>query len=168
MLHCEAETADALLVALAEFSHYEGELRRIEAEVAHTWDELEQDSPLAFEVAPADLKRTSEVGQRMGRILQHRICAARMEQHLYEATPAIAGTAQKLAEELRERARIEQRMEALDTQLEVAEGVYEMAAQRIGEFTAAHEGQRIEWIIIVLLGAEAILMLFDVLMKHHH
>jgi uncharacterized Rmd1/YagE family protein len=46
----------------------------------------------------------------------------------------------------------------VDGQLEVFEHIYEMSAQRMGEYRAARQEGILEWVIIVLLAAEALLM----------
>ena len=48
-------------------------------------------------------------------------------------------------------------------QLEVFERIYEMNSQRISEFKAAKKEQMLEWIIIVLLAAESLFLLVDLL-----
>jgi hypothetical protein len=58
----------------------------------------------------------------------------------------LIAAAQKLGDELRERARIESRLETVDAQIEVYEGVYEMASQRMGEYRAAREEHVLEWV----------------------
>jgi tetrahydromethanopterin S-methyltransferase subunit G len=166
VLQCEAEQAEAMLAAVVEFSHYEQELRRLEDEIANGWGELEQDKGLAFDVTPKDLARSGVVGGRMARVLQQRMRYARIEPHLYEPGVRLTAAGQKLGEELRERARIESRLETVDAQIEVFEGVYEMASQRMGEYRAAREEHVLEWVIIVLLAAEAVLMAAQVVWRH--
>jgi hypothetical protein len=158
-LQCDPGQADSLLPALAEFAHYEGELRRIETEIATGWAELDQDKALAFEVKPTDLARSEVVGGRMNRAFGRRISYARIEPHLYEPDAALSAAGQKLGAELREKARIEARLETVDAQLEVYEHVYEMSSQRLGEYRASHEEHKLEWIIIVLLAAELLALL---------
>lgn len=165
-LQCEPVQTEALLQALAEFAHYEGELRRIEAEIAAGWNDLEHDKALAFEVKAADLSRSDEVGARMKQAFGRRIRYARIEPHLYEADAALSAAGQKLGAELREKARIESRLEAVDAQLEVYEHIYEMSGQRLGEYRAAHEEHNLEWIIIVLLGAELLALLAQMVWKY--
>jgi hypothetical protein len=158
-LLCEPEQVDLLLRALAEFSHYERELRRVEDEIAAGWTDLAQDKGLAFEINPDDLKRSDIVGGRMGRVLERRIRFARVEPHLYEAGIELNAAGQKLGAELRERTRIESRLETVDGQLEVYEHVYEMSGQRMGEYKAAREEHVLEWIIIALLAVETVALL---------
>ena len=80
-------------------------------------------------------------------------------------TPKLTTAAQKLGEELRERAGTEARAEIVDGQIEVFEHVYEMSSQRMGEYRAARQGHIMEWVIIVLLAAEALLMLAQTLLR---
>jgi hypothetical protein len=165
LLQCDSEQAESLLSAVVEFAHYECELWRIEDGIANTWAELEQDKALAFEVTPADLERSAVVGARMNRVLQRRIRLARIEPHLYEPAASLATAGRKLGEELREKARIEARLESVDAQLEVFEGIYEMSGQRMGEYRAARQEHVLEWIIIVLLAAEMVLLLVQTVWK---
>jgi len=165
ILQCDSEQIESLLAAVAEFAHYERELRRIEREIADGWAELEQDKGLAFDVSPADLKRGEAVGERMNRTLQRRIRLARIEPHLYDPDVSLPAASQKLGEELRDKARMEARLENVDAQLEVFEGIYEMSGQRMGEFRAAQQEHVLEWVIIALLGAELLLMLAQALWK---
>jgi hypothetical protein len=164
-LQCDAGQADSLLPALVEFAHYEGELRRIETEIAAGWAELDQDKPLAFEVKPADLARSEEVGSRMNQAFGRRILYARIEPHLYEPDATLSAAGQKLGAELREKARIEARLETVDAQLEVYEHIYEMSGQRLGEYRASHEEHKLEWIIIVLLAAELLALMAQMVWK---
>jgi uncharacterized Rmd1/YagE family protein len=101
----------------------------------------------------------------MGGVFARRIRYARIEPHLYRPDARFAAAGYKLGEELREKAEVEARLEAVDGQLEVFEHVYEMASQRMGEYRAAHEEHFLEWVIIVLLGAEALLMLVQTVLR---
>jgi hypothetical protein len=165
LLHCDPEQAELLLSALVEFAFYEGELRRIENEVAAAWPELEQDKGLAFNVTRADLKRSEVVGGRMSRALDRRIRMARIEPHLYQPDTALPAASQKLGEELRDKARIESRLETIDAQIEVFEDIYEMGGQRMGEFRASTEEHVLEWIIIILLAGELLLLLIQAIWR---
>ena len=165
VLQCESGQAEALLSAVVEFDHYERELRRIEREIADGWAELEQDKALAFDVTPADLKRSAAVGARMNQTFARRIRFARIEPHLYEPEATLPAVSRKLGEELRDKARIETRLETVDGQLEVFEHMYEMSGQRMGEYRAAREEHVLEWVIIVLLAAELVLLLVPMVWK---
>ena len=165
ILQCDAEQAESLLSAVVEFAHYERELRRLEDEVAAAWVDLDEDRPLAFDVTTASLRRSEVVGERMEQTLRRRMRLARIESHLYSPDPKLTTAAQKLGEELREKGRTEARTEIVDGQIEVFEHIYEMSSQRMGEYRAARQGHIMEWVIIVLLAAEALLMLAQTISK---
>jgi hypothetical protein len=164
-LQCDPGQTEALLSAVVEFAYYESELRRIEREIADAWVELDQDKALAFDVTPTDLERSEAVGVRMNKTLGRRIRFARIEPHLYEPQAELSAVSRKLGEELREKVRIETRLETVDGQLEVFEHVYEMSGQRMGEYRAAREEHVLEWVIILLLGAELLLLLVQTVWK---
>ncbi|MGI4854055.1 MAG: hypothetical protein ACRYF4_08450 [Janthinobacterium lividum] len=165
VLQCDRNEADALVGAVAEFQWYEGVLRGLEAGVVAGWSHLEQDRPLAFDVTAADLRGSDAVGARMGEAFQRRIHFSRLEPHLFAADATMTAAAQKLGNDLREKARFEDRAEALDAHLETFEHIYEMASQRMGEFRASQQGHRVEWIIIWLLVAEVTLSLLQTVLK---
>jgi hypothetical protein len=164
-LQCDRTQEDALVAGLVQFAFYELELRRIEDEIACTWAELDEDRPLAFEATPADLQRSQTIRGRMDRLLRRRMRHARIEPHLFAPDEDLPAAGHKLGEALRETMRAEARLETVDGQLEVFEHVYEMASQRLGEFRASHNEHVLEWVIIVLLAAETLLMLVATLWK---
>jgi len=164
-LQCDPDQADSLISALVEFAHYERHLRRIEAEIAQGWPDLDQDKGLAFEVTPADLDRRAIVGERVNRTFSQRIHLARIEPHLNQPADTLPAAAHKLGAELREKSQIEARFETVDGQLEVFEYIYELSSQRIGEYKAAREEHTLEWIIIVLLAVESLMILAQLLWK---
>jgi hypothetical protein len=163
VIFAPAENFEALVLAVIEFAYFEGELRKLEREVADGWVYLDADKRLAYEVSTSDLEHSESVGRRMDETFQRRIRHARIEPHLYRPGAQLPATARKLGEALREAAQIEDRLETVDGQLEVFEHVYEMCSQRIGEFRDAKHGHTLEWVIIVLLAAETLIMLIDML-----
>ncbi len=154
-----ADQSEAMLLAVIEFSFHERELRRLEQEVAGAWDDLERDKRLAWEAEPADLHSQKAVGLRMNQTLHRRIRHSRLSPWLLQPNRSLPLSAGKLGEELRVRAGVDDRLDAVDGHLEVFEHVYEMASQRLGEFRASHKEQVLEWVIIGLLAGEGLLLL---------
>ena len=152
---------ELLLLALVDFNYYESELRKLEKEVAAAWPELEADSHLAHEVKLADLERREVLGDRMGHALQRRMRYARLEPHLHRASAHLSLQAQELGARLREKSRVEERLEALCGQLELFDHVYEMASQKLSEYRASRQELKLELIIIVLLAAETVMLLLS-------
>ncbi len=158
-----ADHVEPLLAALVDFNYYEAELRRLEQELADFWQALEEDAPLAYDVTQADMVRHKEVGFRMEQTLRRRMRHVRLEPHLYRPAAHLPAAARDLGERLRGEARIEDRLEILDGQIETCESVYELSSQRISEFRAARQGFILESVIIVLLAAETVLLLVEML-----
>ncbi|MCY2973656.1 MAG: hypothetical protein NTW52_03195 [Planctomycetota bacterium] len=163
LLQCEPEQTASLLKAIIDFNYFENELRKIESEIAAGWADLEVDKRLAYQVTPSDLECSEIVGRRIDQTLQRRIRHARIEPHLYAPNLQLTLAGQKVGEELREKANIEDRSETVDSQMEVFEHVYEMGSQRMGEFRDSRQGHTLEWVIIILLGSEVILLIADML-----
>ncbi len=166
VLQCDADQREALLEVLVEFSHYEAELRRIERQVGAGWSQLDLDKPLANRVTKADLARSDEVSRQMNIVLAARIRNARIEPHLLRPASQTSAAARTLGHELREKTEVEERLEIVDGQLEVYEYIYEMISQRMGEFQAAHDEHKLEWLIIVILVAETLILLTDFLWRY--
>ena len=72
------------------------------------------------------------------------------------------GTA-ALGERLRERTRLVERAEFASQQLEVYERVYEQAGQRRNDFLLQRSSNQLEWIIILLLLTQIVLVLVEML-----
>ena len=159
----QPDRMEALLPALVEFTHYERALRRIETDIARGWPNLETDSPLAFEFNEQAVPRRAELSGRFQQAIALRAALSRLAPHLHRPALHPATLASQIGERLRERARLTERMEAALGQLEVVEKVYEMCAQRTSEFMLSHSHTILEWIIIILLGAETLLLLADLM-----
>jgi hypothetical protein len=143
-----------ILQALAEFAYYEGQLRRIEDEAAAAWPEAEADTPVAHDATRVDAARRRALADRTAATFRRRIRQVRIESHLYEPAATLPPLAAELGEALREKAGIEDRLEAIDGKLEVFEYIYEMVSQRLADCTHHQQSKFVEWLIVVLLAAE--------------
>lgn len=158
-----AERMESLLLALVDFSYYERELARLERATADSWAQLECDTPLAFEVTARDLERRESVGRQTQRMLTVRMRYARIAPRLNRRGTNLPSLAHQLGERLREKSRVDERLETLANQLEVFEHVYELSSQRFSEFQTSRRETTLEWVIIVLLAAETMMLLIDLL-----
>jgi hypothetical protein len=159
------ERMESLLSALVEFGFFERQLGALERIAAEAWPQLEADTPLAFEVTARDEDRRDSVAQQMQRMLNVRMRHARIGPYLYRPGTHLSSLAIQLGERLREKMRIEDRFETLDRQLETFERVYEMASQRFSEYRTSRHETTLEWVIIVLLAAETLLLLTEVMLQ---
>ncbi len=64
---------------------------------------------------------------------------------------------------LREKSRLGDRLQFLREQTEVFETVYELCGQRVSDYVSSRRSHTLEWIIIVLLAFETILLVVDML-----
>ncbi|MBL8898431.1 MAG: hypothetical protein JNM84_12415 [Planctomycetes bacterium] len=140
-----------------------GELRAIEEAVEATWPELEADASLAFEGSERALPRRDELRARFSRVLALRMRLSRLAPrallpHVHPPT-----LASQLAERLRERARLPERLEHLREKLELQFHAVELASQRFSDYALARTGHTLEWVIIVLLAGQTILLLVELL-----
>ena len=141
----------------------EAELRRVEAGIAGAWAPLRAVAPAAFEVTPETLSQREELKERYGELLDLRRTWSElgprvMVPHVYPPT-----LASQIGERLRERLRLYERYELLDPALVAQEQVHALVAERVGESLNARKGHALEWAIILLLGAEVLLLLLEVL-----
>lgn len=149
--------------AVLEVAYFEHELREIERQLGADWPALEADIPQAFAADEQTLARRRTLRERFERVLLLRARLARiapflLAPHVYPPT-----LASQIGERLRERTRVHQRIECLREQLEVFERVYEMCGQRSSDFVLTRSSNTLEWVIIILLLAQILLSLFDML-----
>lgn len=160
-----AERLDLLRLALVEFAFHDGEIRQIEQAIAKTWPELEADAPLAFQFDEKTAPRREQLGERFQQILGLRARLARINPVVHRPPihpPTLAG---QLGERLKERTRLAERIEYLSGQVEVVERVYEMCAERASEYVHSKKETTLEWVIIVLLATETIILLIDLMAR---
>ncbi len=157
------DRVQSFFLALVDFCHHEGELRKLEREVADSWQQMDHDAPQAHQVASYDPELFDQVGQRVELTLRRRMRLARIGPRFTQPRPTLPLLANQLVERLREKAHTEARLEALAAQLEVFERFHETCSQRIADYKAARQERTLEWVIIVLLAAETILLLIDLL-----
>lgn len=154
---------EALRHATIEFSFHDAEVRSIEEEVARGWPDLEADTPLAFRFDGRAAEVLDRLALRFQQVIGLRTRLVRLTP-LIDHPPIHPPTlASQLAERLKERTNLSARVELVDDQLEVAAEVYEMCGNRSSEFTIARSQARLEWLIVLLLATETILLLVDLL-----
>jgi hypothetical protein len=155
------ERLDENLAALVEFAFYEGQLRRLETEIAADWPTAEADVPLTHQVDAQGLKRLAHVADMTRRTTLRRMRFARLEPHLEKPSAALPGSARRLAAELATQAEVVDRLKALDDRLEVHEDLYELANDRLSEFRYFRAEFWLEVGIIVILIVEIIEIAYE-------
>jgi hypothetical protein len=147
-----------VLPGLVEFAFYEGELRKLERETEAEWEIAEVDVYLTHSVDAEALERRGHVDEMTLHVTRRRMRFARLEPCLEKASISLCGPARRLATELAMQAEVIDRLGWLDDRLEVCEDLYELANDRLSEFTYFNREFRLELWIIVLLVAEVVIM----------
>jgi hypothetical protein len=142
-------------VALADVQFHDLQLRKLEHEIAADWDKAQNHIPLAHRT---DLKRAGELATMTHNTLSRRMRCARIEPGLLAPLLPASDGARKLGERLREQLEIEGRLETLDGQIEVYEDLYELANQRLSDYSHFFREMIVEVLIVVLLALEVGMM----------
>lgn len=157
------EQFESIRNAIVEVTFCEWELTQIEASLAASWPDLENDIPLAFEFGEKSLPGKDQLGAHFRTLLLTKARLARvgpsvLAPHHYPPT-----LASQLSERLRERTRVAYRHEFLTEQLEVFNAVYEQAGQRASDYRNARTGHILEWLIIIILLAQTVMWFMETL-----
>lgn len=161
-----AAPADRLPTAVAavrEFAATVTELQGIETVIAAAWAEYEADLPCGFTLTEADRGRASDLAARYRRAMSLAGRLARLSPRIHQPLhhpPTLAG---QIGERLRDRCRLADREEFASDQLEPIIQLYEACGQRVSEHTIAHREYVLIWAIVLLLAAETVMLLVDLL-----
>lgn len=139
------------------------ELQEIEAAIEAGWTPMEQVAPLAFEFNDRSLDRRSELAARFVALIGLCSRLARLSPRVLAPQVYPPTLASQVGERLRERLRLQERLEATGARLEAQERVFELCSHRMTEFSLARRGHTLEWIIIVLLAGQTLLWILDAL-----
>ncbi len=157
------ERLDVLSKTLIEVAWFDAELRGIECELGDRWSDWESDIPLGFEFDEKSLDKRQHLRQRYGEVMLMRARLAKIAPHVncpHIHPPTLAS---QVAERFRDRARMTHRHEILSDQVEVFEKIYESCGQRVSEFVHTRSSNMLEWVIIVLLLVQTLLVVFEIL-----
>lgn len=149
--------------AALEYFWLQSELQMIEHRTANRWSELEEDTPAAFEVIEPMLERRSQLQQRFQQMIAEKARLARLAPLIDCPATWPPTLASQAAERLREKSRLSDRLQFLRDQLDVFERVYEPCGQRISDFISSRKSHTLEWIIVVLLAFETLLLAISLL-----
>lgn len=156
-----SERLEAASLAVVEFTFHEGRVRSIEQALANRWPELEADAPLAFDFSAPLARRRHALSERFRESVMLRARHARLLPLVHRPSVYPPTLASQISERLRERSRLVDRLDFCDQQLEVFADVYGMCGERVSEFFLARKGHTLEWVIIVLLAFQTLLLVFE-------
>lgn len=157
------DALETVRAALLDFAGCEARLRRLERDTAALLELVGADAPCAVEFDERHLPRQPLLAERFARTVAIRADIAAVAPAVARPTPHPPTLAGQLGERLRERTRLADRLELLDGRVAVLDRVYDLCAQRVGDFALARRHLRLEWVIVVLLAAELVVLLVEVL-----
>jgi hypothetical protein len=161
-----ADRFDETLAGLVDWAFHEGELRRLERECDDDWHHFEADVPLVHQVSGGDLLRRPHVNAMTAAVTRRRMRYARLERRLEKANIALPGPARRMVAEFAVQAEVLDRMKSVDDRLEVYEDLYELANDRLSEYSYFIREYRLEFAIMLILGAEVALMAVELWYEH--
>lgn len=154
------ETARDAVVA---FSRLEAELGRIERETDSLLTATGEDTRFGFTFSTEDLEHLDRLASQYRRAVAARVSLARVAADVRRTPPHPPTLAGQIGERLRDRLRLVDRLESLEGKAEIAEQVYATCGQRSSEFLIGRRQMTLEWIIILLLAMEGLLLMVDLL-----
>jgi len=161
-----ADRLPAMRAALLEFADREAELRDIERRLAGLLEHVDGDAHLAFEFDETSLPRRQELAGRFSEAVSLRRRLAMLAPAFHRPAPQPPTLAGQLGERLRDRTRLVERLEHAVEQADLVERVYGGCGERSAEFVTSRRHATLEWVIILLLAAELVLILIDLLASH--
>ncbi len=150
------------LIGLVHFTFYEAELRKLESEIDDNWLFFESDVALTHGVDQSSFARWPHVNAMTQWATLARMRFVRLDGCFESSTIDIPGPAKRLISELSNMCDISSRTEFVDNKLEVYEDCYELANDRISEYSHFKKEYNLEVYIIYLLVAEVILMVWEI------
>lgn len=157
-----SERFEDLMAALVDFSFHEGALRWLENAIDADYRAAAQDIPLTHQVDEAALTRWPHVNNMTRTVTGYRMAFVPLEARLEKSSSQLTGPARVLVSELVRQTDVMDRLSLLDDKLEVLEDLYELANDRISEFSYFKREYRLEWGILFVLVAEVIVMLWEI------
>ncbi len=155
---------EELLSALVEFASLENQLRQLEAKTAGYLEVCKNDVSLTHAVGPSDLRRQAHVNKMTEQIVSSQMELVRLTPCFDNLYGRLTSQTKHILEALTEKARVwDDRIEALEDQLESLWDLYELANDRLTEFSYFRQEFWLEWAIIVLLVLELGVMFWEAL-----
>jgi hypothetical protein len=161
-----ADRLAALRTAVHEFTDREAELRDVERRIAAGLEHVDADAPLAFAFDEQALPRRRELAARFADAIAVRRRLAVLAPVLQRPAPHPPTLASQLGERLRDRSRVVDRLDHAGEQADLLERVYSGCGDRVAEFVSSRRHAALEWVIILLLAVEIVLITVDLLATH--
>jgi hypothetical protein len=155
-----------LRTAIIDFSDREAELRDIERGINAGLEHLDGDAPLAFTIDEQSLPRRRELAGRFAESISLRRRLAVLAPAMQRPAPQPPTLAGQVGERLRDRTRVIERIEHAVEQADLLERVYTACGDRVADYVTSRRHTALEWVIILLLAVEVVLIVVDLLATH--
>jgi hypothetical protein len=149
--------------AVMEFAAHDADLRDAERLIAESMPHVDSDARFAFAFDEAALPHRGELADRFRQAVSIRRRLALLAPAVDRPAPQPPTFAGQLGERLRDRTRIVERLEFAVDQADLLERVYSACGDRASDFVVARRHLTLEWVIIILLAAEVLLVAVDLL-----
>jgi hypothetical protein len=163
LIIADAKRLEEYLPGLAVFAYNEKQISDMEVKIARLWGQMGGDIPLIESSRFGMLGRQSGIDALVADLARTRMSLTAADQAIYLPAPTLSPTAQRLQNELALTSRHADRVEALDERLEVLEDNYEGISDRMHELKLHRRELIAEWMIVLLLCAEALALLYPLL-----
>ena len=143
---------EEVVAGLVGFARNELELRRLESETSEKLSAAAGDVDLTHAVVRASLSRQARVNAITVWAAQARIRFTLLEPTVASGAAALPPPSLRLARELAVQSEVVERLRVLDDQLEVVAAIYELANDRLTEYSYFLREYRLErWILLALV-----------------
>ncbi|MBM4003447.1 MAG: hypothetical protein FJ295_09200 [Planctomycetes bacterium] len=159
----DADRLPTVTRAILEAAYFESELCCIESSIDGLWNNVQADAAAAFEFGRRQLSRRGELAERFQSVFMLRMRLARLAPHVHVPHVFPPTLASQIAERLRERTRMVDRLELASNKLVAQEQVYEMCSHRVNEYVLTRRGHLLEWGIIAILLAQSALWIYELI-----
>ena len=160
---------EEMFSALVEFASLENRLKKLEAKTAECLKVCTNDVPLTHAVSPSDLLRQTHVNKMTEQIVSSQMELVRLTPCFDNLCGRLTPQTKHAIEELTEKTRIwDDRIEALEDQLESLWDLYELANDRLTEFRYFKREALLELWIIALLVLELVVILWEAFALSSH
>ncbi len=161
--------SEELFSALVEFAFLEDRLRKLETKINNHLEACQNDIPLTHAVGPSDLRRQTHINKLTEQIVSSQMELVRLVPCFDNLYGKLTSQTKYLIEELTEKTRVwDDRIEAVEDQLESLWDLYELANDRLTEFSYSRQEFWLEWSIIVLLVLELAVMIWEAFALSFH
>lgn len=147
------------LCGLAAFSFLEAALRGLEQRITLRLAAAEPDTDLTHRIDRTALRRWPEIGRATHDVTAMHLLLVRIAGALEHPPDRLPSQARRLFAELAIQTEVSHRLERAEARVEALWELYELVNSRLSEFSYFRREYLVEWLIVLILAGEAVLLL---------